>query len=658
MAAGEEDVEERLDDVAEAGLGTAGGAELIELIAPSCGQSGALAAEQGWNGERVVSRRHKGVRAREQVGACAVVVDGEVVDDRFHGEGEGVLELAPGAGHDFLESGLGFGFAVRSEDEAHATATHAAQHAKAPEIGTESSPGLRDERFGVMVGGPGDDGLNGKFEVAGGGGTDGGDIAAAQGVEDFLEDRKGLLTGLPFGGGAEQILLSDHLENGSDVLGHTPVHKDEALLETCAGVRRAFVGVEDAVMGHEAAAADLEFGVGLGGGDTGDEFHAGPEAAAVLPTAAGAPQPFAEQGTGKHDTAFVVVKRAGERLGLTGGAHAGSDQGREEVRGDGEARAFGDVVDAADDFEAAAGAADAGEQTRQLLAAAFKAGRNDPAGDDRGLEEAKVVTGKIEDVVQMDEISGGAEIHTGQAEKRFVDDAEVRLDGGLGSGIAAMDAQVDRDVKHAGTLGVVHAQEENVAPTRVSEVHSHRRALAEDWIRAIEAAGEEFGFEAQGLVCGMTGAEHPLVAADAAHAAADLVGKGLEGEAMVGDSEGTAKTLAGAGGAERVTETLDGFLETALEEMLESREWDELFRVAGAGISGEQRRKVKPMDRVKEEQGSDTFVEVGALSAKLFEGIRGFEKGLPGQAGQPVIKGLVANIRVRARDQFEDRTHE
>ena len=47
-----------------------------------------------------------------------------------------------------------------------------------------------------------------------------------------------------------------------------------------------------------------------------------------------------------------------------------------------------------------------------------------------------------------------------------------------------MDGEVDGDVEDLGSLGVVHAEEEDVAPAAVGEVHADGRALAENRIGA------------------------------------------------------------------------------------------------------------------------------------------------------------------------------
>ena len=67
---------------------------------------------------------------------------------------------------------------------------------------------------------------------------------------------------------------------------------------------------------------------------------------------------------------------------------------------------------------------------RKALAAAFDAGRDEATGDDRGLEQAEVVLGEVEDVSERGDVCRGAQVHRGQAQDRFVDDAEKRIGPG------------------------------------------------------------------------------------------------------------------------------------------------------------------------------------------------------------------------------------
>src|SRR2546425_40949 len=72
-----------------------------------------------------------------------------------------------------------------------------------------------------------------------------------------------------------------------------------------------------------------------------------PDAARTLPAPAGAREPLAQDGARGHQAALPLQQRAVERLRLAGGAHAGGDERGEQVRGDRQARAFWNSVDAA-----------------------------------------------------------------------------------------------------------------------------------------------------------------------------------------------------------------------------------------------------------------------------------------------------------------------
>jgi hypothetical protein len=88
---------------------------------------------------------------------------------------------------------------------------------------------------------------------------------------------------------------------------------------------------------HEPSAADAELRIALLRGHAFDELDPRPDAAGILPAAAGAAEPFPEQRPREHEPALFFPQRTGERLCLAGRAHAGADQRREEIGGNGEA---------------------------------------------------------------------------------------------------------------------------------------------------------------------------------------------------------------------------------------------------------------------------------------------------------------------------------
>ena len=68
------------------------------------------------------------------------------------------------------------------------------------------------------------------------------------------------------------------------------------------------------------------------------------------------------------------------------------------------------------------------QQIGQALARTFNARRHDAGGDDGRLEQAQIIPGEIEDLGQLRDVGGGAEIHAGQPQDGLVNDAQIGLD--------------------------------------------------------------------------------------------------------------------------------------------------------------------------------------------------------------------------------------
>ena len=112
-----------------------------------------------------------------------------------------------------------------------------------------------------------------------------------------------------------------------------------------------------------------------------------------------------------------------------------------------------------------------------------------------------------------------------------------------------MQAEIDGDVEDACALGEIHAEEKNIGPTAVGEIHAHRGALAEERVgRGGVFAHEQFGPDAERLVQRVAEAKHPGVTPRGADGAADLVGERLKREGVVRGSEGAGECFAGAVG--------------------------------------------------------------------------------------------------------------
>ena len=289
-----------------------------------------------------------------------------------------------------------------------------------------------------------------------------------------------LLPGRPLGLAAEQVFLGDHLQHRADVLRHAAVDQHEAVADQLPGPRRDLLLRIDMMVGQQAAEADAVFRIAGLGRAAFDHLHARPDAAGILPSAAGTAQPFAQDRPRGDQLSFRFAERAGERARLAGRPHADGDDGCQQVRRDGQAGTLGDVVHLADDFQPQPRSDQLGQHVGQRLAGAFQPGRNDAGGDHGRLEQPEIVLGEIEDVGQGGDVGLALQVDARQAEHRLVDDAEPGLDRRLRLGVAAADAQVDRDVQHACPLGKIHAQEEDVAPAAVREVHADRRPLDED----------------------------------------------------------------------------------------------------------------------------------------------------------------------------------
>ena len=77
------------------------------------------------------------------------------------------------------------------------------------------------------------------------------DVVAAKCSENFIQQAERLATGLPFCGGTEQILFRYHFENWTDILGHSTMHEDEALLQPLAQFTGGFLPGQNVVGGQQ-----------------------------------------------------------------------------------------------------------------------------------------------------------------------------------------------------------------------------------------------------------------------------------------------------------------------------------------------------------------------------------------------------------------------
>ena len=113
---------------------------------------------------------------------------------------------------------------------------------------------------------------------------------------------------------AQQIFFRDHLQNRADVLRHAAVDEHQSCPAASARVCGIASSPEDVMLRHQATAADAEFRItGPCAMRACDQLDARPDAAGILPAAAGAADPFAENRASRHDAAFASCQPPGER---------------------------------------------------------------------------------------------------------------------------------------------------------------------------------------------------------------------------------------------------------------------------------------------------------------------------------------------------------
>ena len=173
--------------------------------------------------------------------------------------------------------------------------------------------------------------------------------AGSDGVDDLVEDPQGLAPPLPLGLAPEQVLLRHHVQDRPHVLGHPAVDEDQALGQGL--MEPGGAAFEDLVAGQEPTSADPGLGVPLDAGDPSDDLHAREDAARILPAAARAPEPLAEDRPGHDHRRLLGVEHPRQVLGLAGRPHQARDHRGQQVGRDRQPRPLGDVVDLADNLQ-------------------------------------------------------------------------------------------------------------------------------------------------------------------------------------------------------------------------------------------------------------------------------------------------------------------
>ena len=267
-----------------------------------------------------------------------------------------------------------------------------------------------------------------------------------------------------------------------------------------------------------------------------------------------------------------------------------------------------------DNFQPAPRPHDAFEQRAKTLSRAFNARRHEARRDDSGFEQSEIILRKVENFGEFRDVRRRAEINAGQSQHRFLDHAQVGFNRRTWRGVAAMHAEINRDIQHARAFGEIHAEEKDVAPRTVRQVHAHGRAFAENRIRAVRRTLEQLGANAQRLIARVPHAEHPLVAAHGAHAAAHLIGEGLEREPVIRRRQRAGDGVARAVALLQREEFINRLLEAALQQMLVALEGNQ-----PAPVQLRDARNVEAVNGVEKEQRAHALVEIAALAPKRIQ---------------------------------------
>ncbi len=337
------------------------------------------------------------------------------------------------------------------------------------------------------------------------------------------------------------------------------------------------------VVRQQPAEADAVFGIAGFGRATFNDLHAGPNAAGILPAAAGAAQPLAEDSPRRDQLALRLAQAARQRFNLPGGPHASGDNGCQEIRRYGQARAFGDVVYFADDLQPQPSSDELCQHVGERLFRPFQSRRDNARGDHGCFEQAEIILREVKYVNQLGDVGLAFQVDARQAEHRLVNHAEPDFDRRLWLGISSANAKVDRDIQHPRPFREIHAQEENVAPAAVREVHADRRPLDKDGEGLIgRGAVLQCSAYFQRMVGRMAHAEHPLIAADGADTAADLVGQSLKADGLIGGGQRTGDGIARTESGLDRAKIVDRLLKPAAQQMHVAGERHE--GLAGAGV--------------------------------------------------------------------------
>ena len=137
----------------------------------------------------------------------------------------------------------------------------------------------------------------------------------------------------------------------------------------------------------------------------------------------------------------------------------------------------------------------------------------------------------------------------------------------------------------------------------------------------------------------MADPEHPLIAADRADTAADLIGERLKSEVMVGNSQSAGEAVRRAELVLCSEKNVESFVVAAIEEVVVAGKRDEV-RPGQAGFE----RQMKPVNGVEKEQGPDALVKIFGVPPEIVEG-RAFRQQLrQRRLLAETVEGLIAQI--------------
>ena len=368
-----------------------------------------------------------------------------------------------------------------------------------------------------------------------------------------------------------------------------------------------------------------------------------------MPAAAGTADPLAQDRPSDDDARFFPEQLTREVASLTGCPHQETDQRREQVRRNRQARALGDVVDLADDLQAMSRPDDSSEDFLKPFRGSLKRRRNQSRRDHSRLDQAEIVVAEVEEFLKTVDILAAVQVDAREPQQRFGDHADARFDRWLRMGVAAVDAEVDRDVENLRPLGIVHSQEENIRPGAMRKVEADGGPLDQDREeRVVGRSLEKRLMKPNRMLVGSADTEHPAVSRAASDRLAHLVGQRFVADLFVSLGQGAGDCAVGGVGEHGFAETLDRLIEPPFHEILEAGERNQ------AGFANRRvLLQLVAKDRVQKHRGANTFVKIArGLTKSLKVGGR-VEDRLKRRPLEQNSDGGIPNRGIRALDGLD-----